>query len=117
MMNIVEAVNDALVSEMTRDERVLVLGEDVASGGAFGATANLARQFGSGRAVDTPIGEGGIVGTAIGMALAGARLTLRLFPPLSTPHRFRSCGPSRSCATSRAQRRRAAAGGRPRRRA
>jgi pyruvate dehydrogenase E1 component beta subunit len=73
-MNIVEAVNDAIRIEMERDERVMVLGEDVGrSGGVFRATEGLQKQFGEDRVVDTPLSESGIVGSAIGLALFGMR--------------------------------------------
>lgn len=73
-MNIVEAVNSALREEMRRDERVMVLGEDVGrAGGVFRATEGLQNEFGEERVVDTPLAESGIVGTAIGLALFGMR--------------------------------------------
>jgi pyruvate dehydrogenase E1 component beta subunit len=74
VMNVIQAVNDALRLEMRRDPRVVVLGEDVgAFGGVFRATAGLQQEFGAGRVVDTPLAEGGIIGTATGMALYGLR--------------------------------------------
>jgi pyruvate dehydrogenase E1 component beta subunit len=74
VMNIIEAVNSALRIEMERDDRVMVLGEDVGKfGGVFRATKGLFEQFGADRAVDTPLSEGGIVGSAIGLALYGMR--------------------------------------------
>ena len=70
----VKAIADALAEEMTRDERVIVLGEDVgAPGGAFGATKGLYQQFGKERVRDTPISETAIVGAAIGAAANGLR--------------------------------------------
>lgn len=73
-MNIIQAVNDALKSEMGRDDRVVVLGEDVGKfGGVFRATVGLQEEFGSDRVIDTPLAEAGIIGTAIGMALYGLR--------------------------------------------
>ncbi len=73
-MNIVEAVNAAMREEMERDERVMVLGEDVGrSGGVFRATEGLQQQFGEERVVDSPLSESGIVGTAIGLATFGMR--------------------------------------------
>ena len=73
-MNVIQAVNDALRVEMRRDPRVVVLGEDVgAFGGVFRATAGLQQEFGAMRVVDTPLAEGGIIGTAAGMALYGLR--------------------------------------------
>lgn len=71
-MNLVQAINDALKLEMQRDPRVVVLGEDVGRvGGVFRVTAGLWDTFGDDRVVDTPLSEGGILGTAIGMALYG----------------------------------------------
>ena len=71
---LVQAVNDGLRQEMARDDSVMVLGEDVASlGGVFRATEGLLEEFGPDRCVDTPLAEAGIVGTAIGLALAGWR--------------------------------------------
>ena len=70
--NMVQAINDALRYEMRRDERVVVLGEDVGRvGGVFRVTQGLWDEFGGDRVIDTPLSEGGIVGTAIGMALYG----------------------------------------------
>ncbi len=69
-----EALNQALREEMTRDERVLVFGEDVvAYGGAYGVTSGLVKEFGEKRVMDTPIAEGGIAGTAVGAAMGGLR--------------------------------------------
>ena len=73
-MNIIQAVNDALRIEMTREPKVVVLGEDVGKfGGVFRATSGLHDEFGPDRVIDTPLAEGGIIGTAIGMALYGMR--------------------------------------------
>ncbi len=73
-MNMVQAINDALRFEMRRDDRVVVLGEDVGKvGGVFRVTAGLYDEFGDNRVIDTPLSEGGIVGTAVGMALYGMR--------------------------------------------
>jgi 2-oxoisovalerate dehydrogenase E1 component beta subunit len=71
-MNIIQAVNSALHNEMERDPTVVVLGEDVGRfGGVFRATAGLYEKFGPDRVIDTPLAEGGIIGTAIGLALNG----------------------------------------------
>ncbi len=71
-MNMVQAIHDALRLEMQRDERVVVLGEDVGkSGGVFRVTQGLFDEFGEDRVIDTPLSEGGIIGAAIGMALYG----------------------------------------------
>src|SRR5215211_5682774 len=71
---LVEAVNDALHVEMERDDNVMVMGEDVGrAGGVFRATAGLLDRFGPDRCVDTPLAEAGILGTAVGLAMAGWR--------------------------------------------
>ncbi len=71
-MNMVQAINDALRLEMRRDDRVVVLGEDVGKvGGVFRVTQGLYDEFGDERVIDTPLSEGGIIGAAIGMALYG----------------------------------------------
>jgi pyruvate/2-oxoglutarate/acetoin dehydrogenase E1 component len=69
-----QAISDGLREEMRRDERVFVLGEDVGNfGGAFKVTDGLLDEFGADRVRDTPIAEAGIVGTAVGAAIAGLR--------------------------------------------
>jgi pyruvate dehydrogenase E1 component beta subunit len=74
VMNIIQAVNDALRLEMRKDPDVVVLGEDVGKfGGVFRATQGLYDEFGADRVIDTPLAEGGIVGTAVGMALYGLK--------------------------------------------
>jgi pyruvate dehydrogenase E1 component beta subunit len=71
-MNMVQAINDALRQEMRRDDRVVVLGEDVGKvGGVFRVTQQLFDEFGDSRVIDTPLSEGGIIGCAVGMALYG----------------------------------------------
>src|SRR2546423_9617549 len=71
-MRMIEAVRAAIAEEMERDDRVLVLGEDVGrKGGVFGATDGLYDRFGEARVLDTPLAESGIVGVAIGAALNG----------------------------------------------
>jgi pyruvate/2-oxoglutarate/acetoin dehydrogenase E1 component/TPP-dependent pyruvate/acetoin dehydrogenase alpha subunit len=73
-MTMADAINSALHQEMAADPTVVLLGEDVAvAGGVFRISAGLLEAFGSGRVIDTPINESGIVGTAIGMAMAGIR--------------------------------------------
>ena len=70
----IEAIRQAMLEEMRRDENVILLGEDVgAYGGAFGATKGLFEEFGETRVIDTPISEVEIVGAAIGAALQGLR--------------------------------------------
>lgn len=71
---IIETIRDTLHEEMARDERVIVLGEDVGvRGGVFGATQGLYEEFGEARVIDTPLAEASIVGVAIGAALNGMR--------------------------------------------
>ena len=73
-MNMVEAINLDLQQEMERDERVILLGEDIGlNGGVFRVTDGLQKRFGEDRVVDTPLSEGGIMGTAVGLAQAGMR--------------------------------------------
>lgn len=71
-LTMVEGLNLALRQAMAADERVVVLGEDVArTGGVFRVTAGLLDEFGGERVVDTPLAEAGIVGAAIGMSVYG----------------------------------------------
>lgn len=73
-LTLVDAINEALAQEMERDARVIVLGEDVGpNGGVFRVTEGLHGRFGSERVMDTPLAESGIMGTAIGLAMAGMR--------------------------------------------
>ena len=73
-MTMIQALNLALRQEMTRDDSVIVLGEDVGvDGGVFRATDGLINQFGEERVLDTPLAESGIAGMSIGMALYGLR--------------------------------------------
>ena len=70
----VEAINDAFHVELARDDDVMVMGEDVGrAGGVFRATAGLRDRFGESRCVDTPLAEAGILGTAVGLCMAGWR--------------------------------------------
>ncbi len=72
-MTMVQAINTALREEMRRDDRVVVLGEDVGkNGGVFRCTEGLIDEFPE-RVFDTPLAESGIIGSAIGMALYGLR--------------------------------------------
>ena len=68
-----QAVAAALAQEMARDDRVVLLGEDVASGGVFKTTAGLRERFGPDRVWNTPISEQAIAGAAMGAAMAGLR--------------------------------------------
>jgi len=73
-MTMAEAINSALDEAMDRDLSVIVLGEDVGlAGGVFRITEGLQERYGETRVIDTPLNESGIVGSAVGMALAGAR--------------------------------------------
>jgi 2-oxoisovalerate dehydrogenase E1 component beta subunit len=70
----IEAIREAMRDEMRRDERVIVMGEDVGiKGGVFKATDGLFKEFGEMRVIDTPLAESGIVGVAIGAAINGLR--------------------------------------------
>jgi 2-oxoisovalerate dehydrogenase E1 component beta subunit len=71
---LLEAIREALFEEMARDERVVVLGEDVGvNGGVFRVTEGLLDAFGEERVMDTPLAELGIIGVSIGLALNGMR--------------------------------------------
>src|SRR2546427_1431594 len=73
-MNMVAALRSCLTEEMERDERVMVLGEDVgAKGGVFLVTDGLYKKFGEARVIDTPLAESSIAGVALGLAVAGKR--------------------------------------------
>lgn len=73
-MNMAEAINAALDHAMATNDETLVLGEDVGlAGGVFRITEGLQKTYGADRVIDTPLNESGIVGTAVGMALAGGR--------------------------------------------
>ncbi|MEJ9212644.1 alpha-ketoacid dehydrogenase subunit beta [Bacillus smithii] len=73
-MTMIQAINDALRTELKNDENVLVFGEDVGvNGGVFRATEGLQKEFGEERVFDTPLAESGIGGLSIGLALQGFR--------------------------------------------
>ena len=73
-LTLVEAINDCFHVELEHDPNVMVMGEDVArAGGVFRATAGLLDRFGPDRCVDTPLAEAGIIGTAVGLCMAGWR--------------------------------------------
>lgn len=73
-LTLVQAINLALVQEMERDDRVILLGEDIGvNGGVFRVTEGLQKRFGKDRVVDTPLAESGILGSSIGLAMAGLR--------------------------------------------
>lgn len=72
--NVLQAVHDALDEEMARDERVIVMGQDVGlRGGVFRATEGLITRYGESRVIDTPLAESAIVGVAIGAGIGGYR--------------------------------------------
>jgi pyruvate dehydrogenase E1 component beta subunit len=73
-MNMLEAIRDALGSEMAADDRVILLGQDIGTfGGIFRATDGLLAKFGSKRVIDMPLAEAAIIGSALGLALSGLR--------------------------------------------
>jgi 2-oxoisovalerate dehydrogenase E1 component beta subunit len=74
LLNIVQAVNHTLRDEMKRNDKIVILGEDVGiNGGVFRATEGLFQEFGPNRVIDTPLAESGIIGVSIGMALYGLK--------------------------------------------
>ena len=73
-LTLVQAINLALVQEMEKDDRLILLGEDVGlNGGVFRVTEGLQKRFGASRVVDSPLAESAIIGTSIGLAMAGLR--------------------------------------------
>jgi pyruvate dehydrogenase E1 component beta subunit len=73
-LNMVKALNLALLEAMERDPDVLVIGEDVGvDGGVFRVTEDLHRKFGSNRVMDSPLAEAAIIGASVGMALYGLK--------------------------------------------
>ena len=74
----IKAITATLAQAMRADERVFVLGEDVAEGGPYTATAGLAEEFGAARVINTPISEAAITGVAIGAAQSGMRPVLEI---------------------------------------
>jgi pyruvate dehydrogenase E1 component beta subunit len=71
-MNIVEAINVTLAAEMEREERIILLGQDIGRvGGVFRVTEGLLERFGPSRVVDMPLAEGVIIGSAVGLAVSG----------------------------------------------
>jgi len=69
-----DAIREAMIEEMDRDPRVLIMGEDIGVyEGTFRITAGMLKKYGPRRVIDTPIAEGGMAGTAVGMAMLGLR--------------------------------------------
>ncbi|WP_078547411.1 alpha-ketoacid dehydrogenase subunit beta [Litchfieldia alkalitelluris] len=78
-MTMIQAITDALRTELKKDENVLVFGEDVGlNGGVFRATEGLQAEFGEDRVFDTPLAESGIGGLAIGLGLQGFRPVMEI---------------------------------------
>ena len=78
-MTMVQAINDALKTELKNDEDVLVFGEDVGvNGGVFRVTEGLQKEFGEDRVFDTPLAESGIGGLALGLAVEGFRPVMEI---------------------------------------
>lgn len=78
-LTIAKAMAEALAQEMTGDDRIIVMGEDIGRlGGVFGNTAGLLDRFGSARVRDTPISETGFISAAVGMAATGLRPVVEL---------------------------------------
>ena len=74
IMTMIQAINQALAQEMERDDRIIVLGQDVGrNGGVFRTTEGLFDRFGPERVMDTPLAESGIIGASIGMTALGLR--------------------------------------------
>lgn len=74
-----QALNDALAEELTRDENVVIMGEEVAEyNGAYKITEGLWKRFGDKRVVDTPISEAGFIGLGIGASMLGVRPVMEL---------------------------------------
>jgi pyruvate dehydrogenase E1 component beta subunit len=105
-LTMVQAINLALIQEMEKDDRVLLLGEDVGlNGGVFRVTEGLQKRFGEKRVVDTPLAESGIIGTAIGLAMAGLRPVPEIqFDGFPGPRTTRSAATRRACAAAPAAR-------------
>ncbi len=72
VINMIEAIRSCLAAEMHRDERIVLLGQDIGvNGGVFRATEGLQERFGADRVVDMPLAEGVIIGSAVGLACSG----------------------------------------------
>ena len=79
IMNLVNAINDAIDIKMKEDKNIIVYGQDVGvEGGVFRVTEGLQVKHGKERVFDAPLAESGIVGTAVGMAVAGLRPVIEM---------------------------------------
>ena len=79
VMNMVQAINDALDIKLAEDPNVVVFGEDVGTeGGVFRVTEELQQKYGENRVFDSPLAESAIVGSAVGMAMARLRPIVEL---------------------------------------
>jgi pyruvate dehydrogenase E1 component beta subunit len=72
-LTFLQAIQEAIIQEMERDDSLFLIGEDLRIGGGFGVTRGLVQRFGESRILDTPISETGFVGAAIGAAIMGMR--------------------------------------------
>ena len=71
-LNLVQAINLALIQEMEKNPDIVLLGEDIGvNGGVFRVTEGLQKRFGEKRVFDTPLAESGIIGLSIGLAMGG----------------------------------------------
>ena len=90
-LTIREAIREGIREEMAADERIFLMGENVAgAGGIFKLTEGLLAEYGPSRVIDTPISEEGFVGMAVGAALTGMRpivevMTVNSMTPVSRP--------------------------------
>ncbi len=76
---IVDALRQALIEEMDKDENIILLGEDIGVlGGAYRVTDGLMKKYGENRVIDTPISENGIIGAAVGAAMTGLRVVAEI---------------------------------------
>ena len=79
IMNMVNAINDALDIKLAEDDRIIVYGEDVGvEGGVFRVTEGLQAKYGAERVFDSPLAESGIAGTAVGMSVAGLKPVIEM---------------------------------------
>lgn len=79
MINMVRAMNLALDQAMEADPDVVIMGQDVGvNGGVFRVTKGLQEKYGPSRVIDTPLAEAGIIGTAVGMAVAGLKVVAEI---------------------------------------